>query len=46
MKVVVYRAKDGWRWRAESGNAYEDKSDAISDAKKSGPTNAVIVTED
>jgi hypothetical protein len=46
MRVVVYLAKDGWRWRAESGKAYEDKSDAITDAKKFGPTNAVIITDD
>jgi uncharacterized protein YegP (UPF0339 family) len=35
MKVTVYRAQDGWRWRAraangeivsESGEAYENKS--------------------
>jgi hypothetical protein len=46
MRVVVYLAEDGWRWRAESGKAYEDKSEAITDAKKSGPTNAVIITDD
>jgi uncharacterized protein YegP (UPF0339 family) len=54
MKVVVYFAKDGWRWRAQAGNgeivsesgeAYEDKSYAIQAAKKFGPTNAVIFTD-
>jgi uncharacterized protein YegP (UPF0339 family) len=55
MTVTVYLAKDGWRWRAQAGNgeivgesgeAYEDKSYAITAAKKFGPTNAVIVTDD
>jgi uncharacterized protein YegP (UPF0339 family) len=55
MKVVIYFAKDGWRWRAQAGNgeivsesgeAYEDKSYAIQAAKKFGPTNAVIFTDD
>jgi uncharacterized protein YegP (UPF0339 family) len=55
MRVVIYFAKDGWRWRAqarngeivsESGEAYEDKSYAIQSAKEFGPTNAVIFTDD
>jgi uncharacterized protein YegP (UPF0339 family) len=55
MKIRVYRAIDGWRWRAEaangevvseSGEAYENKSWAIQSAKKFGPTNAVIFTDD
>jgi uncharacterized protein YegP (UPF0339 family) len=55
MTVTVYLAKDGWRWRAQSGNgeivsesgeAYVEKGYAIEAAKKFGPTNAVIFTED
>jgi uncharacterized protein YegP (UPF0339 family) len=54
MEIRVYRAIDGWRWRAEaangevvseSGEAYENKSWAIQSAKKFGPTNAVIFTD-
>jgi uncharacterized protein YegP (UPF0339 family) len=45
MTVIVYRDEEGlWRWRVVS-EGYEDKSYAIESAKKDGPTNAVIVTE-
>jgi uncharacterized protein YegP (UPF0339 family) len=55
MKITVYRAQDGWRWRArasndeifsESGEADENKSYAMEAAKKFGPRDAVIQTED
>jgi hypothetical protein len=54
MKITVYRAEDGWRRHARSGNgeivsesgeAYEDKSYAIEAAKTFGPRDSVIVTE-
>jgi uncharacterized protein YegP (UPF0339 family) len=46
MKITVYRAADGWRWRAqadngeivsESGEAYENKAYAIEAAERFGP---------
>ena len=46
MKITVYRAADGWRWRARaangeivrgSGEAYENKSYAIEAAERFGP---------
>jgi uncharacterized protein YegP (UPF0339 family) len=49
MKITVYRAQDGWRWRArasndeivsESGEAYENKSYAIEAARRFGPADA------
>ncbi len=55
MRTVVYKAEDGFRWRAradngeivsESGEAYEDKSYAITAAKKFGPADSVVVAED
>jgi len=55
MKIVVYRAIDGWRWRAEapngeivseSGEAYENKSYALEAARRFGPANAEIKVED
>lgn len=55
MIVTVYRASDGYRWRAqvpageiisESVEAYAEKGDAVTAAKKLGPTNAVIFTDD
>jgi RNA polymerase sigma factor FliA len=56
MTVTVYRDKEGlWRWHAragngeivsESGEGFEDKSWAIQSAKKFGPRDAVIITDD
>jgi hypothetical protein len=55
MIVSIHRASDGYRWRAqtpygevvsESVEAYAEKGDAVASAKKSGPTNAVIFTDD
>jgi uncharacterized protein YegP (UPF0339 family) len=55
MSTIVYLAEDGWRWHSlagngkvvsESGEAYEDKSYAITAAKNYGPKNAVIFTDD
>ena len=53
MRTIVYLAEDGWRWYSlatngkvvsESGEAYDDKSYAITAAKNYGPQNAVIFT--
>jgi uncharacterized protein YegP (UPF0339 family) len=54
--VIVYRDESGeYRWHAKSGNGktvsesgegYEDQHYAINAAKKFGPTNAVIITDD
>jgi uncharacterized protein YegP (UPF0339 family) len=55
MKITVYRAQDGWRWRAravngeivsESGEAYENKSYALEAARRFGPADAEIELED
>jgi uncharacterized protein YegP (UPF0339 family) len=56
MRVIVYLDEEGlWRWHAKSGNGkivsesgegYEDQHYAINAAKKFGPTNAVIITDD
>ena len=55
MKITVYRAQDGWRWRAravngeivsESGEAYENKSYALEAARRFGPADAEIEVED
>jgi uncharacterized protein YegP (UPF0339 family) len=55
MKMVVYRAQDGWRWRAEaangeivreSGEAYENKSYAMEAARRFGPADAEIEVEE
>jgi uncharacterized protein YegP (UPF0339 family) len=49
MKITVYRAADGWRWRAradngeivsESAEAYKNKSYAIEAAERFGPREA------
>jgi uncharacterized protein YegP (UPF0339 family) len=54
MKITVYRAQDGWRWRAravngeivsESGEAYENKSYAIEAAERFGPREAEMEFE-
>jgi uncharacterized protein YegP (UPF0339 family) len=54
MKITVYRASDGWRWRAEaangevvseSGEAYEHKSYAMEAARRFGPADAEIEFE-
>jgi uncharacterized protein YegP (UPF0339 family) len=54
MKITVYRAVDGWRWRAqadngelvsESGEAYENKSYAIEAAERFGPRDAQMEFE-
>jgi uncharacterized protein YegP (UPF0339 family) len=55
MKITVYRAIDGWRWRteaangeivSESGEAYENKSYAMEAARRFGPADAEIEVED
>jgi uncharacterized protein YegP (UPF0339 family) len=55
MKMVVYRAQDGWRWRAEaangevvseSGEAYENKAYALEAARRFGPHDAEIEVEE
>jgi uncharacterized protein YegP (UPF0339 family) len=55
MRTIAYIAEDGWRWHSlagngkvvsESGEAYEDKSYAITAAKNYGPKNAVIFTDE
>ena len=55
MKIVVYRAQAGWRWRAEpangeivseSGEAYENKSYAMEAARRFGPPAAEIEVEE
>ena len=55
MKITVYRAIDGWRWRAEaatgeivseSGEAYENKSYALEAARRFGPADAEVDVED
>lgn len=56
MVVTVYRDDAGeWRWHAKSGNGeivsesgegYTEKGHAIDAAKKFGPKNAVIFTDD
>jgi uncharacterized protein YegP (UPF0339 family) len=54
MKITVYRAADGWRWRAradngeivsESGEAYKNKSYAIEAAEWFGPREAEMEFE-
>ena len=54
MKITVYRAADGWRWRAradngeivsESGEAYENKSYAIEAAERFSPREAEMEFE-
>jgi uncharacterized protein YegP (UPF0339 family) len=54
MKITVYRAADGWRWRAqadngeivsESGEAYENKSYAIEAAERFDPRDAQMEFE-
>jgi uncharacterized protein YegP (UPF0339 family) len=51
MKITIYRAQDGWRWRAravngeivsESGEAYENKSYARRRRDRVGPADAEI----
>jgi uncharacterized protein YegP (UPF0339 family) len=55
MEIRVYRAIDGWRWRAEaangevvseSGEAYENKSYAVEAARRFGPPDAEIQVEE
>jgi uncharacterized protein YegP (UPF0339 family) len=55
LKITVYRAIDGWRWRAEaangeivseSGEAYENKSYAMEAARRFGPADAEIEVEE
>ena len=55
MKIRIYRAIDGWRWRAEpangevvseSGEAYENKSYAQEAARRFGPPDAEIEVEE
>jgi hypothetical protein len=55
MKITVYRAVDGWRWRAqadngelvsESGAAHENKSYAMEAARRFGPAGAEIDVEE
>jgi uncharacterized protein YegP (UPF0339 family) len=55
MKITVYQAEDGWRWRArasngeivsESGEAYENKSYALEAARRFGPAHAEIEVEE
>jgi uncharacterized protein YegP (UPF0339 family) len=55
MKITVYRAADGWRWRAqadngelvsESGAAHENKSYAMEAARRFGPAGAEIEVEE
>jgi uncharacterized protein YegP (UPF0339 family) len=54
MKITVYRAADGWRWRARAANgeivsesreAYENKSYAIEAAERFGPREAEMEFE-
>lgn len=53
MKLRVYRAADGWRWRlkarngriiADSGEAYTRRSDCVKVARKiaSGPITVIV----
>jgi uncharacterized protein YegP (UPF0339 family) len=55
MKITVYLAADGWRWRAQAANgeivsesseAYEHKSYAMEAARRFGPADAEIEVED
>jgi uncharacterized protein YegP (UPF0339 family) len=55
MKITVYQAAYGWRWRAkaadreivsESGEAYENKSYALEAARRFGPGHAEIEVQD
>jgi uncharacterized protein YegP (UPF0339 family) len=55
MKITVYKAEDGYRWRAhatngetvsESGEAYEHKSYALEAARRFGPAGAEIEVEE
>jgi uncharacterized protein YegP (UPF0339 family) len=55
MKITVYRAEDGWRWRAravnneivsESGEAYENRSYVVEAAERFGPAGAEIDVEE
>jgi uncharacterized protein YegP (UPF0339 family) len=54
MKVTVWHAKDGWRWKAqsengeivsESGEAYENKGYAVEAASRVAPDVDVIDIE-
>jgi uncharacterized protein YegP (UPF0339 family) len=54
MKITVYRAEDGWRWRAraangeivsESGEAYENKAYVVEAARRFGPGDAEMGVE-
>jgi uncharacterized protein YegP (UPF0339 family) len=55
MKITVYQAEDGWRWRArasngeivsESGEAYENKSYALEAVRRFGPADAEIEVDE
>jgi uncharacterized protein YegP (UPF0339 family) len=55
MKITVYKAEDGYRWRAraadgeivsESGEAYQHKSYVLEAARRFGPAGAEIEVEE
>jgi len=54
MKITVYKAEDGYRWRAraangeivsESGEAYQHKSYVLEAASRFGPAGAELEVE-
>jgi uncharacterized protein YegP (UPF0339 family) len=54
MKITVYKAEDGYRWRAraangeivsESGEAYQHKSYVLEAARRFGPAGAELEVE-
>jgi uncharacterized protein YegP (UPF0339 family) len=55
MKITIYKAEDGYRWRAraangeivsESGEAYQHKSYVLEAARRFGPAGAEIEVEE